>query len=104
MDDKVLRKSDQERDLGVIIDKSGKCTAQCVMAVKKANMILGMIKRNISCKTKDIIVRLYKALVRPKLEYCVQAWSPYLKSDKDMLERVQKRATKLIEEFKGLNY
>jgi len=45
------------------------------MAVKKANIVLGMIKRNISFKSKDVIIRLYKALVRPKLEFCVQAWS-----------------------------
>ena len=54
-----------------------------------------MIKRNIKCKNAAIIMRLYKSLVRPRLEYCIQAWSPYHKKDilKEVLERVQKRAT-----------
>ena len=66
------------------------------MAAKKASIILSMIKRNINFKSKNVIVRLYKALVRPRLEFCVQAWSPYLRKDIDMLERVQRQATKLF--------
>src|SRR6202000_1691783 len=79
MGNNILKKSKQERDLGVIMDSSGKSTEQCIMAVKKANAVLGMIKRNILFKSKDVIVRLYKALVRPTLEYCIQAWCPYFK-------------------------
>lgn len=104
MGNNILKKSKQERDLGVIIDSSGKSTEQCIMAVKKANTVLGMIKRNIVYKSKDVIVRLYKALVRPKLEYCVQAWCPYLKKDISILERVQKRATKMIEGYTNMSY
>ena len=74
------------------------------MAAKKANAVLGMIKRNIAFKSKDVIVKLYKALVRPKLEYCIQTWCPYLKKDIDSLERVQRRATKMIEGYKNLCY
>lgn len=94
----------QEGDLGVIMDTSGKSTEQCKIAVKKSNAMLGMIKRNINFKSKDVIVRLYKALVRPKLEYCIQAWCPYLKKDIDSLERVQRRATKMIEGYKNMCY
>jgi hypothetical protein len=99
-----LNKSTQEKDLGIIIDKSGKSSEQCIMAVKKANCMLGMIKRNIKFKDKNVIVKLYKSLVRPRLEYCVQAWSPYLKKDIDMIERVQKRATRLIEGYWDICY
>ena len=49
------------------------------------------------------IVRLYKALVRPKLEYCVQAWRPFLRKDIDRLERVRARATRLIVGCKNKN-
>jgi hypothetical protein len=92
-----IKISPHEKDLGVIVDKSGKASEQCILAVKKANGILGMIKRNIKFKSKKVIVKLYKSLVRPRLEYCVQAWSPHLRKDIDMIERVQRRATRLIE-------
>src|SRR5580692_7626088 len=96
--------SKQEKDLGVIVDKSGKSSEQCIVAVKKANGMLGMIKRNIKFKSKSVIVKLNKSLVRPRLEYCIQAWSPHLRKDIDMIERVQRRATKMIEGFRDLSY
>ena len=66
--------------------------------------MLGMIRRNIKWKNQEVIVRLYKALVRPKIKYCVQAWSPNLEKDKLLLEKVQRRATKMIEGFGRLSY
>ena len=93
----VIRCSATEKDLGVVIDRSGKSSEQCILAASKANTVLGMIKRNISFKSKYVIVRLYKALVRQKLEFCVQAWCSYLRKDLAIIERVQRRATKLIE-------
>ena len=59
-----------------------------------------MKKRNITYKSKDVIVRLYKALLGSKLECCVQAWRPFLKKDIDNLEKVQHRATKMINELR----
>ena len=99
-----LKKSTVERDLGIIVDNSAKFSGQCNAVIKNANSILGMIRRSITCKSKNIIVRLYKALVRPKLEYCVQAWRPFLRRDIDGLEQIQHRATKMIEECRNLNY
>ena len=99
-----IKSTDVERDLGILIHKNGKVSEQCVMAAKKANQILGMIKRNIKWKNKDNIIRLYKALVRPRLEYCVQAWCPYLIKDIELLENVQRRATKMIDGFRYMNY
>ena len=74
------------------------------MTAKKANCVLDVIKRNIKCKNAAIIMRLYKSLVRPRLEYCIQAWSPYHKKDTEELERVQKRATKMVHGCGDLNY
>jgi len=50
------------------------------------------------------MLKLYQSLVRPKLEYCVQAWRPYLRKDIDLLERVQKRATRLMIKDRNLSY
>lgn len=102
--DKVIKNSDKEKDLGVVIDRSGKVSEQCRLAAAAANKTLGMIKRSIYSRNRVVILNLYKSLVRPKLEYCIQVWSPYLKKDIDILEKVQRRATKLISECQGLSY
>jgi len=65
---------------------------------------LGMIRRTFLCEDKELILQLYKSLVRPRLEYCIQAWRPYLKKDIDVLVRVQKRATKLISGLSEMGY
>ena len=75
---------------------------QCGIAASKGNQILGLIKRNITYKEKQLIVPLYKAIVRPHLEYCIQAWRPYRKKDMNKLERKQRRATKTIPELRDL--
>ena len=69
-----------------------KVSEQCGIAASKGNKILGLIRRNIRYKEKQLIVPLYKAIVRPHLEYCIQAWKPYRKKDIDKLERIKKRS------------
>src|SRR6218665_2148824 len=100
----VLKVSEEERDLGVIMHRSAKPSRQGAEASKKANSTLGMIRRTIVTRDKDIILRLYKTLVRPQFEYCFQVWSPYLKQDMEKLEKVQRRATKMIHGYKDLSY
>src|SRR6218665_1519690 len=63
-----------------------------------------MIRRTIVTRDKDTILRLYKSLVRPQLEYCIQVWSPYLKQEMEKLEKVQRRATKMIQGYRDLSY
>ena len=86
MGDTVLNTTVKERDLGLTISANMKVSAQCGIAAAKGNQILGLIRRNI----------VYKTIVRPHLEYCIQAWRSYRKKDIDILERVQRRATKMI--------
>ena len=100
----ILSKTVKEKDLGVLMNANMKVSEQCRIAASKGNQALGMIQRNITCKEKNLIVPLYKAIVRPHLEYCIQAWSPYLRKDIDMLEKIQRRATKLIPGLRDLRY
>lgn len=93
---KNLETVTEERDLGVVVHQSLKSSCQCVKAVKSANATLGMICRTFLYKNSTSLLQLYKSLVRPKLEYCIQVWRPYLRRDIDLIEKVQKRATKMI--------
>ena len=100
----ILSKTVKEKDLGVTMNANMKVSEQCRIAASKGNQVLGMIRRNITYKDNSLIVPLYKAIVRPHLEYCIQAWSPYLRKDIDMLEKIQRRATKLIPGLRDLRY
>ena len=63
-----------------------------------------MIKRGFKNKSKEIMLPLYKSMARPHSDYCIQAWKPHLRKDVDKLEKVQRRATKVIEGLEGLRY
>jgi len=99
-----IQDSELVRDLGVLVSKDFKMSKQCIEASKKANRMLGYIKKSITSRSKEIILPLYRGLVRPHLEYAVQFWSPFLKKDIELLEKVQHRATKMITGLSGIDY
>ena len=104
MNGHVLEDINSQKDLGVIIDRELKFHLQTDAAVKKANQVLGMINRTIQTKTEKTIPLLYMSLVRPHLEYANVVWGPKYKMDQQKIERVQRRATKLIQNIRNFSY
>ena len=104
MSQHILESSTEEKDLGVIISDNLKSAANCRAAYVKANRVLGMIRRTITYKSDQILLPLYKTLVRPLVEYCTPAWSPHYSKDKLMIERIQHRFTRMIPGFANMDY
>ena len=89
MGDAVQGETSQEKDLGVTFSSDIKVSEQCGIAASKGKQILGLIRRTITYKEKQLIVHLCKAIVRPHLEFFIQSWRPYRKKDIDKLERIK---------------
>jgi len=104
MNGATLESVSEERDLGVIISKDLKVSNQCAQAYSKANKMLGLINRTIQHKNEEVMINLYKALVRPHLEFCTVAWSPYYQKDKALIEKIQHRFTKMIYSLRNKSY
>ena len=94
-----LESTEALKDLGVLVDRQLKFSSHVQMISKRANSILGQIRRCFSFRTKLVFLNLYKTFVRSQMEHAVQVWNPWLQKDIDTLEKVQKRALRMISDF-----
>jgi len=100
----LLQSSSVERDLGVLVDDKLTMSQQCALAAKKASGILGCIKRTVASRSREVLLPLYTALLRPHLEYCIHFWAPQFKKNEELLERVQRRAMRMMRGLEHLSY
>ena len=104
MNNQQLEAVCQEKDLGITISNDLKVSQQCQQAYNKASKILGLINRTIEYRDTGILLRLYKSLVRPHLEYCVPVWAPHYLKDKALIESIQRRFTRMIPSIRKFSY
>ena len=99
-----LKSSTGEKDIGVIVDSQLSFEKHIHAKVNKANSIMSIIRRTYCHLDNKSFCLLFKALVRPHLEYCNSVWKPHKVKDIEMIENVQRRATKMLPGCKGLEY
>ena len=99
-----LQSTPVEKDLGVFVDDALKFRDNVSYAVNKASRLLGLIRTTLSCIDEDTLLQLFTTLVRPHLEYGNIIWHPRYLIDKIQIEKIQRRATKLIPHLRHPSY
>ena len=101
---KDVIKDTTEKDLGIHIDNKLSFKEHINLKAKKANKVLGLIKRSFNYIYEPMFLILYKSLIRPQLEYGSNVWSVIYKKEEAKLENVQRRATKILKCLKDKDY
>ena len=99
-----LKVTEKEKDLGVIISSNGKMGDQAVTAANKASRILGVMRKTFRYFDMKLFKIIYPTFVRPHLEFASAVWNSLSVKDAKRLEGVQRRATKMVTELRGMSY
>jgi len=101
---RTLQQIEEEKDLGVYTTSDLKSSMQCNKAANKAMSVLRMVNRAFKRLDKEEFLVIYKSFIRTHLEYCVQSWNPHFVKDEEVLEKIQRRATKCVKSLKNKEY
>jgi len=100
----ALSKTQTMRDLGVIVSNCGTVSQQCSTVAAKARRLTGLMLRTFHSRNSNVILPMYKTIIRPVVEYATAVWNPCLLKDIAEVERVQRKVTKCIRGFSHLSY
>ena len=93
-----------EKDLGIWFQDNLKFDKHINYIVNRSNKLLGLIKRTFKALDKDSFLILYKSLVRSILDYGGSVYYPSTKKNIQLIENIQRRATRIVPELRGLTY
>ena len=92
------------KDLGVLINDSCSPSDHIAEITRKANGVLSQLHRTIICRNKDVFINLFKIFVRPIVESAGPAWCPFEKQYIDQIEKIQRRATRMVPGIGHMDY
>ena len=101
---RILQKTKEERDIGVLMSDKLKPGPQCAKAARTATVVLNQLIRAFHFRDRHVFIQLYKQYVRPHLEFGGPAWAPWTAADKEVLEKVQRKAVTQVTGLKARDY